>query len=496
MINKELLILLFLIVLSCAIGFLSLTNGHNWGGDFSAYIMQAKSIVDGEMALFIEHNSLTASGTTTFDLPITYPWGYPLLIAPVIYELGINLFAIKLVNILFFALFLITVYCLFRQRLSFLLTTLLVSIFAFNPIIFWQIDQILSDIPYLFFSILSIYMIDRVYGPKSDKTQTVAGNIFLGFIIFYSFFTRANGILLFAPLLYCQLLEHYNNKLSTNVDNNRNYAMYTLPYVTFFISVGCTSIIFPDGAATGSYLGYLRDLSLLKLENNLYYYLNLSATFFGESRIHHALHVVLTLFALIGVIVSSRKEGHFVVYASLTLLLNLILPWLQGIRYILPILPFYIYFGFKGILTTIEFKRGFSKVGYRVISMCFCIFIGLMLKNSLSIANANQQNNRETQGGAFHKDSTETFQYISTYTDPISVIAFFKPRVARMITNRDSISIDNCVDLKKVDFYIYVKSITKSYQVPLEKIGSCKEHIKLTWKFGNANFTVYEIGKD
>ena len=50
---KQKLIIL-IIILGTIFQILTWTSGHNWGGDFSAYIMQAISITEGNVEKFVE----------------------------------------------------------------------------------------------------------------------------------------------------------------------------------------------------------------------------------------------------------------------------------------------------------------------------------------------------------------------------------------------------------------------------------------------------------
>ena len=48
-----------LICVSAVLMLGNLTQGHNWGGDFAAYIMQAKSLTELDPAAFVESNRFT-----------------------------------------------------------------------------------------------------------------------------------------------------------------------------------------------------------------------------------------------------------------------------------------------------------------------------------------------------------------------------------------------------------------------------------------------------
>ena len=81
----------FLLGVSCALIYGLLTNGHNWGGDFAAYIMQARSVLEGNVPQFIEANSFAVQKSTDNLGPITYPWGFPVLLVPFYKAFGMDI---------------------------------------------------------------------------------------------------------------------------------------------------------------------------------------------------------------------------------------------------------------------------------------------------------------------------------------------------------------------------------------------------------------------
>ncbi len=186
--HKKLLALI--IVISILIGACTLTRGHLWGDDFARYIFQAKSIVTGTTNEFMKVSAFTNYQSTQHLGPLAYPWGYPLILAPIYAIKGISPLALKLPSLFFFAGFLICLYLLVKDRLTRSESLLLVSLFAFNPLLLQFLDQILSDIPYLFFSTLSLWLIMR-----TGKRNLVYYAL-IGVSIFFTTFLRVTGVLL------------------------------------------------------------------------------------------------------------------------------------------------------------------------------------------------------------------------------------------------------------------------------------------------------------
>ena len=191
-----------IILLSALLSYTLLTRGHVWWDDFASYIMQTQSLLHGDTAEFIQRNAFTIRESSYPIGPIAYPWGYPALLAPVLYFLGLKVLALKLVNTLTYALFLILFYRLARIRLTENWSLLLTALLAFNPTLLFAHDYILSDIPFLLFSTLLLFLIDLW-----SSSKTYRHSILIGIAIFAAFSIRTNGILLLAPLAIAQFLQ-------------------------------------------------------------------------------------------------------------------------------------------------------------------------------------------------------------------------------------------------------------------------------------------------
>ena len=92
---KKYLFLIFFLILSAVAQILMWSTGHNWGGDFSAYIMQAISLTDGTVQEFIEQNSFTIYESSITLGPVTYPWGFSLLLSPLFLSFGLDIIVFK-----------------------------------------------------------------------------------------------------------------------------------------------------------------------------------------------------------------------------------------------------------------------------------------------------------------------------------------------------------------------------------------------------------------
>jgi hypothetical protein len=112
------------------------------------------------------------------------------------------------------------------------------------------------------------------------------------------------------------------------------------------------------------------------------------------------------------------------------------------------------------------------------------------LLRSGSQAITNLQFDRDING-PFDPFSKEVYKYIQEETSEDSVVVFFKPRVMKMMTDRDSIMSMECERILKGDYLVLSRKVGENQQIPPEEIDSC--HLPLNQVLKNNRFIVYEI---
>jgi hypothetical protein len=230
----------------------------------------------------------------------------------------------------------------------------------------------------------------------------------------------------------------------------------------------------------------------------MYRYMLLLPTFLHtlsyESTINQIMFVVLLPFLLMGIGARWRTDYHFILYSGFTLGLYFLWPYFQGLRFIFPVLPFYIYFGFIGWEWLGSFvPRRFSPV-YQTIGHSHLLFVVMIVfVSSLSLALQNLRSNREIEG-PFDPLSTEMFQFVSNNTEDGSTIVFFKPRVLKFMTERNSYTTDNCANLLMGHYLVVHKEYDKNWN-PFEELVKCSPMTTFQHIFNNQKFIIYNISK-
>ena len=243
-VNNPTFTVLIITIASFILCLLRIQEGHNWGGDFALYIHQAKSLVEGNLQLLFDQNKYSMDQSMVG--PYFYPFGFPLIISPFYYLFGINLQLMKIVCAFFFVLAIPFVYFL-SKRINSNENGILITIhIAFNWLFINYSDNVISDLPYFFFSTLSVYLI--------TKSNNLRNSFLLGFSMFYAYFIRDIGITLIPTLFVYQYFDQ-KSKLFR--------ASQLLPYITFFLLLFISKILLPfNGGA--NHFEFFYNFSILK----------------------------------------------------------------------------------------------------------------------------------------------------------------------------------------------------------------------------------------
>ena len=474
-------LLLLIVIASLIIGAATLRRGHEWGDDFASYIMQAESILSGTTEEFVEHNSFTIFESSTQIGPVAYPWGYPLLITPIYAIKGMSPLALKLPGLFFYAGFLICVYLLMKNRLTQTESLLAASLFAFNPLLIQFLDQILSDIPFLFFSTLALLLM--VNGNKHGLRDY----ILIGCVIALAFFIRTTGILLLVSYIALESLMAWRDQ-ETIKRSAWNIFIVGGTFGALWLTY---ALLFPGGGE--SYFAQYQDFQIQTAIGFIYQYFQIFNLFFGENVIWKTLYPILLTFFLIGAWKQRKQDVLLIIFFVLWLFLLITWPFWQGPRFIFPLLPIFIYFTFQGmkyILARLPEKH--TRAGQWVFHGFWLLTIGFFLFTSAANAYVNLQNER-TINGPFDPYSREVYDYIQEKTPADSVIIFFKPRAMRLMTGRDTIMSVECGRMLKGNYLVLSRKVGENQQIPPEEIDAC--HLPLNEVMKNTRFIVYEIQK-
>lgn len=413
-------------------------GNHRWWGDFSLYMGHAKNIAE-----------LHPYGDTGYVpnpyrpwlSPAFYPPVYPFLLAPLVKVFGLNLFAAKLLNL---GLFLSTIWLFY----SYLSTRLkqptarigTVVLIALSPW-FWNMKNlILSDVPFVFVTTVAIVLANQfVKHKKGDKNYWLLA-IALGLTCYLAYGTRSLGLALPATILLYDLLFFRKIRLGTLAalviflglfGLQKSYLDVNSTYVNVMVNhaertVTDTEVANPAVKFAKS-LFNSTSLHLKKYPMVLQEYWDNGSSVL----LRVAFGLLSGLLALSGYIMLLRKKplpSEIFVFTYCGMLL--IVPFFQGNRYLLPVIPFFILYMFHGVewLGNIFAKR------FKFISTVTILLFGIASHAGYYIQSGPSPVNH----GVLDPEAIELYDFIKSNTPNDSLIIFKRPRILALFTQRRS----------------------------------------------------------
>ena len=504
-------------------------NNCYWGDDFAAYMSEGIAIADG---YFDEQTSLnyimhpTALPDEANGGKLVYTWGYSLLLAAVYKIAGFDrvgftsLIYYKIPSVLAVALFSGILYLFLRRRfgrrISFVFAFLFGTCYNFR----YFINTLYSDIVFLFFAMLSLYLAE-LFLDSVKKRDTVLFGTLLGLSLWFTYEVRLNGIsILFACAAACII-----RAVSERKQADRHRVLTCLfPFIVFLLlKLVSEAILAPATGNTSdisnvtlrsiianlktyyestcSFLGQILDDAGLNLVNSILS----SLTSTGEdtygviadmcSTTKHVLSIIILIICLIGLISDGfrRKNLHLTLFAFVYIFVVCMLPYNQGTRYILPVLvllPMYNCYGLL-CLSKVMSDKITASAAYKVICSSVAAFLCIItllgaVKSDIYYRKAD---NTEDQAlyywaYAYTDKAIDVYNYISDNLPADCSIAFYKPRALYLNTERLSFRPDkNGHSLEDAGYYLVAASMEEQ-QLP---VPDSYELI-----YTNSEFSLYE----
>lgn len=469
-----------LILLSVLINVFSFNKVQDWGDDFAGYVIQAKTVYTGR------YDDLK-SNLKRNDFILNYPWGFPFLISPVIKYFESNIVIIKLYIFLFFILSLCILFYLLREdKEAALLTILFVSSSPF----FWEFkNYILADIPGLFFVLLTLLVANRFL----IKDKTVVNEYFtcfnIGVLVYISFMIRNQSVVLLPAIMLTQIIMLPGHRI-----NLKRMLLISIPVVVFLFFLFVSTKLIPIKSVT--YLDQYAHLQFGKtVWRNIFYYLNVWKELFATTDVINKVAEVFTgfflTFVFIGAFTRVKQNMLFLIFFGMTMILVLISPFYQGMRYLIPLVPFLFYFfitGFRYAVFHIYAGNKFRQPAYYVVAG---MIIFLSIKTTLVYSYQASISQQQAEG-PYKKTSIEMFDYIRNSSAKNEMIGFCKPRAMLLYTGRNAVipvSYDECIK-RNISYLVYYKK-TRVEQLPMDSVKSHAGNLHKV--FGNDDFIVFRL---
>ncbi|MBU2436477.1 MAG: glycosyltransferase family 39 protein [Candidatus Omnitrophica bacterium] len=381
------------IILSLIFWFIVISNipGEflDLGGDSAQYIILSESLIKG-------------SGYRAINYPeqpffYSYPPLFSLLLLPIIYFFGRNFYLMHILIVFLGYLSLLFFYHLFKKYSDSKQAAIATIFLATSKFfIFYSTQHILSDIPYLFCSSLTLLAVSE-YLEKDNSLNKEGIFTLIGLLLCY--FTRYVGVTLFLGVLVALLLTPHKARF-------KKISFISIGFLLPFLSWQLAAkILNPSSATSYANLFLLADpykpflgtiftnprylfLRLTRGVSSYYSVIGLSFFFYFIKRwqiFAGAASLISLILLFLGVRFKFRQNKTCVFHYYFLLYIFFIIFWHfynlgEAMRYVLPILPFMIFYFFTAL------KKILSYLPQKISFFAFCSLLSaLFIFNILAL---------------------------------------------------------------------------------------------------------------
>lgn len=444
------MVALSILVVTLAIGVQR--TGHTWGDDFALYLRQAKSLVDGNVGQVIADNHFNVDNAAKPGFsPYVYPWGFPLLLAPVYRVFGRDYAAFKLVEVASLVAFLWGFHAVIRRRMDRWVAFATVAFVGTTFAYLVHTDKVVSELPYMAAATLTLWWLDRIRRGRPLDAATRGQLVALGLLAMLVFNIRREGVALVAAIGVAQLLDLRGRWRTAD-----RRAVAT-PYVAFAGGVVLLQLLLPSALAP-EYAGSGLGQTWKKLDGAFQLAFARQVGFDQLAGIGLLLAVLL---AVAGIAVrlwrAPAEDAPLAVFAIGSMVIVGMIPAVAD-RYLLAITPFAVYFAAQAV-AAIPLPR-------RLAPLLATALLAIGSLAHLATVRVEIRDAQAFDDAGFVVDGPETassqaaFAAIRTYTHQDDVVAFFKVRALTYYTDRRGVQSSDLEILRQRSDYFMMRRNT------------------------------------
>ena len=447
-------------------------NGHTWGDDFTLYLRQAGSLVDGNVGQVIadNHFNVVNAAKPGFS-PYVYPWGFPILLAPFYRLVGLNYAALKLVEVASLVAFLWGFHALVRQRMTRWLALATVGSVGTTLAYLEHTDKLVSEFPYMATVVVTLWWLDRLR--KNQQPLDAATRrqlVTLGLLAMCVFNVRREGLAIVAAIAVAQLLDLRGRWRTAD------RAQVATPYVTFLGSVILLQFMLPSALAP-QYEGAGLHQTWSKLQGPFRTAFAYQLGFADLAGVGLLL-VVLLVVAGVGVRMwkAASSDAPLLTFAVGSMTIVGMIPAVAD-RYLLAITPFAVYFAAQAVAAIPLPRRFASQHAGAWVATALLVAATAVHISALPSAIRDSQTFNDAgkiQDGPEAPYAQAAFKAIRMYTKQDDVVAFFKVRALTFYTDRRGVQSDNLEILRQRSNYFMMRR-NSSFSQPLVDLSEADD---------------------
>ncbi len=498
------------VLIAFSIGVICIHNqfdGVDWGDDFALYVRQAKALTVGNIGEVLQQNrfSVDNSGWHSFS-PYSYPWGWPLLMAPVYVLFGLDYEVLKLLEVVAFCVFVLVFFGLLRRRVGLVPATILTLLFAVSRAFNGATDTVLSDLPYLCFAFVSLWFMDRCResGRLLSDRRALVG---LGLLLAFTWNVRREGIALvvaLAALHVAALGRMAVRERSLHGVGGVDWRNVALPYVTFAAAIVTFQLLLP-----GVFLPNLPGTGLANISPHITYYRDALGEHLGlkgpgspmelfdsPAAALFAIRLFVVLAAagvLLRLVHRLEEDVHLAAFLCATVFIMMVSPY-QDSRYFFTITPLLAYFAYQALPTLAAIFAAGRRSAVRLASVLPALALsGLVLLCGRDLAHAidYHRHYHYTIDGPEAPHAKQMFAAVKRLTRGDDVILFNRARAMTLYTDRSAVQgSDLDLLLPRTDWYVMAKNSDYA-QTPLTDAEAAERRLTKAWE--NSRWVIWRV---
>ncbi len=443
--------LYFALAVALVLTFLFFDFKLSTGGDDATYVSLAKSLAEGVGYKDIWHP----------DHPphTLVPPGYPALLVPLVFVFGVHYFPLKLLSIVFLLGGIWIFYLIIRERDPGLIGLLALLAFAFSPDLVEASHLILSDVPFLFAFVLTVFFFRK--WEKEDASNwfyaAVASAVFC-------YYLRSAGVAVLAGALVYLI---FRRKFKRALVFAGLAAVLIAPWVLRNAALPHSGGYLDQFLSSNPYdeaaplIGFSELLQ--RLGHNLVIYWTvitpylLFPPFFGlfeeRTAVDLVMNVVLICIpVLIGLYKDLRRSVniyHFLILFYFLMIIFWPVVWASA-RFLYPLYPFIIYFFFVGISYPGRYLRHLPAVAALIVAVAYLMIYIPVLPNQIRANTAYVGGNHFAGYTLDWVRYYEAAGWAKANTPPGSVMMCRKPHLFYLVSDRPSFGYPMTEDSLKI----------------------------------------------
>jgi hypothetical protein len=315
--------------------FTTIRDGHDWGGDFSIYVQEARNLAEHKA---FDESSYIPTMESMRSQPAAYPPVPALILAPIYAAAGLNYKAFK--TALTISLWLsVPFYYVLGRRRGFPpeVAALTCLVFGLSPLVMTVKQTIGSDSVFLFFAGMTLLVLDEIYRRGWDERYALMAGTATACLLMLCYLTRVTGLALIIGFTGYEL---------RRARGLRRFGVVAIVLTGIAVAV-YTKFVFHVDRQYGSQFVFQSGVYAA----NALEYLRVPVAFWGAvpRLVRYPLSAVTVVLGGIGFLRALSKatiaEFYFVTWVAV-----LIPYWVNNIRYMLPLLPLVLIYAAEGLL--------------------------------------------------------------------------------------------------------------------------------------------------